>query len=166
MREALDRVSKEEFNQAMQLARLYFDEWIERERDFWKCVNQWFIAILMVILVPNLAKDMLHIDIGGVPTFVFPIIGAILSILAMFYLRSYTIRISFVLGLYYDSFAGLGKYGVRDKAAFDAFVEKSTTFSKMHLKLKLLNTIVYVMFGLLAALGLAMTCFSYVGVTP
>lgn len=82
-----------DYDTTISLLNLYLTEWIRRDQILWSQIFKFFYAILIIILLPNLA---LHFDLvlpNNLPILIFRLIGFFLSFLFLYIALGYTIRL-------------------------------------------------------------------------
>lgn len=82
-----------DYDTTISLLNLYLNEWIRRDQILWSQIFKFFYAILIIILLPNLA---LHFDLvlpNNFPILIFRLIGFFLSFLFLYIALGYTIRL-------------------------------------------------------------------------
>lgn len=90
-----------DYDTTISLLNVYLAEWIHRDQIIWSQTFKFFYAILIIILLPNLA---LHFDLAlpNLPIFIFRIIGLFLSLLFLYISLGYAIRLQAISDTYRD----------------------------------------------------------------
>lgn len=90
-----------DYDTTISLLNIYIAEWIHRDQIIWSQIFKFFYAILIIILLPNLA---LHFDLTlpNLPIFIFRIIGLLLSFVFLYISLGYAIRLQAISDTYKD----------------------------------------------------------------
>lgn len=90
-----------EFDTTISLLNVYLTEWIQRDQILWAQLFKFFYAILIIILLPNLAR---HFDLAlpNLPIFIFRLIGLLFSLLFLYVSLGYAIRLQAISDTYRD----------------------------------------------------------------
>lgn len=78
--------------QLIDLANLYLNEWSHRDSIIWKQLFAYFIACLVVMLLPFMTYFEIDFD-NALPKWLFPMIGLVLSIVFFVVSKGYAIRL-------------------------------------------------------------------------
>lgn len=81
-----------DYDSTISLLNLYFSEWSHRDQILWAQIYKFYYAILIFILLPNLA-DHFQLNLPTIPVFIFRIIGLILSLIFLYISLGYAIRL-------------------------------------------------------------------------
>ena len=76
----------------LSLLNIYLSEYEHRDERLWKQTYRSFYAVLIVILLPNIAEKV-GIDLSKFPAQLFPIIGLFLSFFYLYVSLGYTKRL-------------------------------------------------------------------------
>lgn len=138
------KLKVENTEQLINLANMYLSEWSHRDAIIWKQVFSYFIACLVVMLLPFMTY--FGIDFGGaLPKWIFPAIGMVLAIFFFIVSKGYAIRLRAVGGTYQRLIEKLPKDMQRTKTTE---INKNVIFN-----INMCNLIVHVMFIALWAIG-------------
>lgn len=91
-----------DYDTTISLLNIYLSEWIQRDQIIWSQIFKFFYAILIIILLPNLA---LHFDLvlpNNLPILVFRLIGFFLSFIFLYISLGYAIRLQAISDTYRD----------------------------------------------------------------
>lgn len=90
-----------DYDTTISLLNVYLAEWIQRDQIIWSQIFKFFYAILIIILLPNLA---LHFDLvlPNLPILIFRIIGLFLSFLFLYISLGYAVRLHAISDTYRD----------------------------------------------------------------
>lgn len=81
-----------DYDNTISLLSIYLSEWSHRDNILWSQVFKFYYAILIVILLPNLAL-YLKLELPSWPVIVFRLIGLALSFIFLYISLGYSIRL-------------------------------------------------------------------------
>jgi hypothetical protein len=86
------------FSDFISLMNVYLNEWSSRDAQLWKQIFTYFIACLVVMVLPftNLINDRFP----DFPLWLFPAIGMVMSLIFFYIGRAYSIRLKCVGDVY------------------------------------------------------------------
>lgn len=89
-----ERIAKKEIgiDQVIALMDIYLSEWCYRDEVLWSQVYKHFYAVLVVIILPNIAS-VLNVDIPPLPTFVFRVAGLFMALVFLYVSIGYLKRL-------------------------------------------------------------------------
>ncbi len=137
----------ENTEQLINLANMYLSEWSHRDAILWKQVFSYFIACLIVMLLPFMTY--FGIDFGGaLPNWIFPAMGMILAVFFFIVSKGYAIRLQAVGDTYQRLIEKLPKEMQRTRTTQ---VNKNIIYN-----INMCNLIVHVMFISLLVIGIVL----------
>ena len=88
-----------DYDTTISLLNTYFSEWSHRDQILWSQVFKFYYAILIIIILPNIAP---HFDLylPPMPDLIFRFIGLILSIVFLYISFGYVIRLQAISDTY------------------------------------------------------------------
>lgn len=81
-----------DFDTTISLLNVYLTEWVHRDQILWSQVFKFYYAILIVILLPNIA-NYLEITLPYLPVILFRLVGLFLSCIFLYISLGYAIRL-------------------------------------------------------------------------
>lgn len=113
-----------DYDTTISLLNVYLAEWIHRDQIIWSQIFKFFYAILIIILLPNLA---LHFELvlPNLPIWIFRIIGLFLSFLFLYISLGYAIRLHAIGDTYRDIMKTLPVEYQRKSIEYIKFKNKS-----------------------------------------
>lgn len=88
-----------DYDTTISLLNVYITEWSQRDQIIWSQIFKFFYAILIIILLPNLAL-YLQIELPSLPIFSFRIIGLFLSLAFLYISIGYAMRLQAISDTY------------------------------------------------------------------
>ena len=134
----------ESTEQLIDLMNVYLNEWSHRDSIIWKQVFSYFIACLVIMLLPFMTY--FGIDFGGaLPKWIFPTMGMILAVFFFIVSKGYAIRLQAVGETYQNLIKKLPEEAQRIPTTK---INKNIIYN-----IHMCNLIVHVMFISLLAIG-------------
>lgn len=90
-----------DYDTTISLLNVYLAEWIQRDQIIWSQIFKFFYAILIIILLPNLALHF-NLVLPNLPIFIFRVIGLFLSLIFLYISLGYAIRLQAISDTYRD----------------------------------------------------------------
>ncbi len=90
-----------DYDTTISLLNLYLAEWIQRDQITWSQIFKIFYAILIIILLPNLALHF-NLELPNLPILIFRIIGLFLSFIFLYISLGYAMRLQAISDTYRD----------------------------------------------------------------
>lgn len=101
-------VLSSDYDSTISLLNIYFSEWSHRDQILWSQIFKFYYAILIIILLPNLAI-YLQLNLPSLPIFIFRLIGLILSFIFLYVAIGYAIRLHAIANTYQNLINSLPK---------------------------------------------------------
>lgn len=137
----------ENIEQLISLMNMYLAEWSHRDAIIWKQVFAYFIACLVVMLLPFMTY--FGINLGDtLPKWIFPAGGMVLAIFFYIVSRGYAIRLKAVGDIYQELIEKLPKDFQRKKVED---INENPIY-----RLHMCNLVVHVMFVALLIIGVVL----------
>lgn len=97
----LNTLLSSEYDATISLLNIYFAEWHYRSQVLWSQTFKFYYAILIIILLPNLAT-YIQVDLPRIPILAFRVVGLLLSFVYLYISLGYAIRLQ-AAGITYQS---------------------------------------------------------------
>ena len=152
------QTSKEEYglentDQLLNLMQIYLSEWMHRDSLLWKQIFTYFFATLVVMILPF--ADVWGFSLGDmVPNWIFPAVGILMSLAFFVIGKGYAVRLKAIGEVYDKLIQKLPKDYQRIK------LKEINPHSLSNMRMSFF--IVYLMSGLLTALGIVLLVISVV----
>ena len=143
-------------SELLYLMEIYLQEWTARDSRIWQQIFAYFTAALIIAVLPlgNLFGVKIPDDF---PKYIFPITAAVLSVIFLFVVRTYSVRLIYAANAYAKVIRclpeNLRRESIKEKS------EKTKSFKYKLYNIKMSEFIGMIMFVILFALSI--TLFIY-----
>lgn len=137
-------------DELLSIWQMYYTEQTHRDTLFWKQMFTYFYAVLTVMALPYIETFGLKLP-TGIPNWMFPSIGILMSVLFLLVAKAYRRRLKSVQDICNTIIAAMPEHLRRDSISAES--ENKGAYLQRFYKTPMAEVISYAMFGLLIIVG-------------